>query len=56
MVDVEADPEAARRMEELNPRGTIPTFDMGNGVVMVGFTPKGYEQKLDEAARRKSGN
>lgn len=37
--DVEADEEAGHRLARLNPRLSVPTFDIG-GEVLVGFSPE----------------
>jgi glutaredoxin 3 len=52
--DVERDPEAQARADTLNPRHSIPVIDVG-GEVMVGFSARTFEAKLDLAANRRLG-
>lgn len=47
MRDVDRDDEAAAILSSLNPRGAVPTFDVG-GRVVFGFSP----QRLEAAIRR----
>jgi len=47
-VDVDAD--AAKRLEQLNPDGSIPTFIV-DGKTIVGFHPWGLEDAIDAAAQ-----
>ncbi len=49
--DVEADARAARRLRSLNPRGSVPTFDI-DGETHIGFSPRSFRIWIDEAARR----
>jgi glutaredoxin len=51
--DVEASRENARRMRELNPRGSVPTIVVG-GDFMVGFSEADMLAMLDRAGRRRS--
>lgn len=50
--DIEASTEDARVMRELNPRGSIPTFDI-EGDVMVGFSEGDLLAAMQRAARRR---
>ncbi|MCZ7679321.1 MAG: glutaredoxin family protein [Sandaracinaceae bacterium] len=49
--DVEADARAAQRLRSLNPRGSVPTFEI-DGETRIGFSPRNLEIAIDEAARR----
>lgn len=49
--DTDEDPNANRRLGELNPRMTIPTFQIDD-LVYVGFQEKRFETKLNQAARK----
>lgn len=48
--DVEASQTASRRHREINPRGTVPTFDI-DGQVLIGFNQARFEDALSRAAR-----
>lgn len=50
--DIERDRAAASRMERINPRGGVPTFDI-DGEPMVGFNEMGLESAIDRAAARR---
>ncbi len=54
MRDVDRDAAAAARLESLNPRGAVPTFEVG-GRVLIGFDEERLEAALRHAAatRRK---
>jgi glutaredoxin len=52
--DVERNPAAQRTKNFLNPKGSVPTIDVG-GVVMVGFSARRLERLIDAAARREVG-
>ena len=47
--DVEQNVSASRRHKLLNPKGSVPTFDI-DGDVMVGFNARGLESKINKAA------
>ena len=47
--DVEASPENARRMRAINPRGSVPTFDL-DGRVLVGFSEPALASALRHAS------
>lgn len=47
--DVDADPRARARLIELNPRGSIPTFE-ARGHVLVGFSPAALAHLIAGAA------
>ena len=49
--DVEASTENARHMRSINPRGSVPTFDL-DGQVLVGFSEREVESALRKAADR----
>jgi glutaredoxin 3 len=48
--NVEASSEDARTLHRLNPRGSIPTFDV-EGQVMVGFSESGFVSLVQSATR-----
>jgi glutaredoxin len=48
--DVDTDPEADKRLQQLNPTGSIPTFVI-DGKTIVGFHPWGLEDLIDTAAQ-----
>ena len=50
--DIERDESAKRRLAEINPRASVPTFRIDD-IVQVGFSPEGFEQKLNEAVLRR---
>jgi len=47
--DVESSPSDGQRMRALNPRGSVPTFDI-DGQVLVGFSPEGLIAAMRRAA------
>jgi len=49
--DVDMDAEAEKRLQQLNPTGSIPTFIV-DGETIVGFHPWGLEDLIDEAAQQ----
>jgi glutathione S-transferase len=49
--DIEASSDDARAIRQLNPRGSIPTFDI-EGDVMVGFSERDLLAALERAAHR----
>jgi glutaredoxin len=51
--DIEGSSEDARAMRELNPRGSIPTFDI-EGDVMVGFSESDLLAAMQRTARRRA--
>jgi glutaredoxin len=51
--DVERSSDDARRMRALNPRGSVPTFDV-DGEVLVGFSEPGLLAAMQSAARRQA--
>ena len=51
--DVEASSENAHAMRTLNPRGSVPTFDV-DGEVMVGFSDQGLLASMHRAAHREA--
>jgi glutaredoxin len=50
-LDTEADSDANQRLGEINPRRTIPTFQIDE-LVYVGFRQETFETKLNEAAQK----
>jgi len=50
--DVDADPDAKARLATLNPRKSIPTFQIDE-LVQVGFSPENFEHRLNEAVRQR---
>ncbi len=46
--DVDLDPTARARLRAINPRGSVPTFDV-DGQVLVGFSPGALARLLDHA-------
>ena len=53
-LDVERDESARREHERLNPKGSVPTFDV-DGDVLVGFRAKRMTRALRGAAQRRLG-
>ena len=51
--DVANDQSAQQRLQQLNPRGGIPTFEI-DGQVLVGFSPAGLQSAIDRAARERA--
>jgi glutaredoxin len=49
--DVDLDAEAEKRLQQLNPAGSIPTLIV-DGKTIVGFHPWGLEDLIDEAAQQ----
>ena len=49
--DIEASSDNARQNRSVNPRGSIPTFDV-EGDVMVGFSAPDLVAMIDRAAQR----
>jgi glutaredoxin len=49
-LDVDDDASAAKRLEQLNPAGSIPTFVI-EGETTIGFHPWGLEDAVDRAAQ-----
>jgi glutaredoxin len=49
--DVDMNVEAEKRLQQLNPTGSIPTFIV-DGKTIVGFHPWGLEDLIDEAAQQ----
>jgi len=52
--DVESNPRAARILRSLNPRGTIPMFDV-DGRILIGFEPTMLENMIRQAAEERYG-
>jgi glutaredoxin len=51
--NIEDSTEYARAMRAINPRGSVPTFDV-EGDVMVGFSEQGLVAAMTRAARRQA--
>jgi glutaredoxin len=51
--DVEASVAYSRELRSLNPRGSIPTFDV-EGQVLVGFSDSALVRAMEQAARRRA--
>jgi glutaredoxin len=51
--DVERDPAARAAARALNPRGSVPTIDVG-GQVLVGWSADRFEALLDQVAAKRS--
>jgi glutaredoxin len=51
--DVDHDSSARERAHRLNPRGSIPIIDI-DGDVLIGFSPKALESKIDASARKRA--
>lgn len=51
--DVDADRDADRRLRAINPRHTVPTFDI-DGAVLTGWSPGAFESMLTSAAARRA--
>jgi glutaredoxin len=50
--DVETSSENLREMRALNPRGSVPTFDV-EGTVLVGFSERALVSSMQRAAQRR---
>jgi glutaredoxin len=51
--DVDADRDADQRLRALNPRHTVPTFDI-DGSVLTGFSPGAFESMLTSVAVKRA--
>jgi glutaredoxin len=51
--DIDRDPAARERARKLNPRGSVPTIDV-DGSVMIGFSARTLESKIDASARQRA--
>jgi glutaredoxin len=51
--DVDVDRDADRRLRAINPRHTVPTFDI-DGAVLTGWSPGAFESMLTSAAARRA--
>ena len=49
--DVDTDATAAQEARRLNPRGSVPTFDVG-GIPVIGFDPRSLASAMESAAAR----
>lgn len=50
--DIDQDEAAKERLSKLNPRRSIPTFQIDD-IVQIGFSPESLEYKLNQAARKR---
>ena len=50
--DIDDDADAKARLAEINPRTSIPTFQIDE-IVQVGFSPESLQHQLNEAVRRR---
>lgn len=50
--DIDQDEDAKERLSKLNPRRSIPTFQIDE-VVQIGFSAESLEYKLNQAVRRR---
>jgi glutaredoxin len=48
--DIERDPQARSRARLLNPKGSVPTLQIGSQV-LVGFSARGIQNAIDRSAR-----
>ena len=53
LIDVERVAGAARRLRAINPRGSIPTWDI-DGQILVGFSPGAVGRAIEQAAARRA--
>ena len=51
--DIETSSDNARKVHAINPRGSIPTFDI-EGDVMVGFSEEMFGATMQRAAQRQA--
>jgi glutaredoxin len=51
--NIELSSEYAAKMRAINPRGSIPTFDV-EGEVVIGFSERGLVASMQDAARRQA--
>jgi glutaredoxin len=49
--DVDTDEEARKRLEEINPAGSLPTFEI-DGTVLIGFGAANFEDAIAAALER----
>ena len=50
--DIDADEDAKKRLAEINPRTSIPTFQIDD-IVQIGFSPESLEYELNQAVRKR---
>jgi hypothetical protein len=53
-LDVEHDPAAGARLRQLNPRGSVPTIEIEDEV-LIGFSAEAIDSAVARAERRRSG-
>lgn len=54
-LDVDRDAAAAVRQRALNPSGSVPTIAVDDDV-LIGFNPDSLEERINRAARRRTGS
>ncbi len=50
--DIDQDQAAKKRLTAINPRTSIPTFQIDD-IVQVGFSPENFEHRLNQAVRKR---
>ena len=50
--DIDLDEAAKGRLAKINPRTSIPTFQIDD-IVQIGFSPENFEYRLNEAVRKR---
>ncbi len=50
--DIDTNADAKAHLAKINPRTSIPTFQI-DGIVQVGFSPENFQRQLNEAIRRR---
>jgi glutaredoxin len=50
--DIDNDQAAKKRLTAINPRTSIPTFQIDD-IVQVGFSPENFEHRLNQAVRKR---
>lgn len=53
--DIDEDADAKERLSEINPRRSIPTFQIDD-IVQIGFSEESLEHKLNQAVRQRLYN
>lgn len=54
-LDVDHDASARALQQTLNPRGSVPTIAVDD-LVLIGFSPESLEDRINRAAKRRSGS
>jgi len=50
--DIDEDEAAKERLGKINPRTSIPTFQIDD-IVQIGFSPENFEYRLNQAVRKR---